>query len=298
MSTGFPGRRSLRRLLLGDTARRYGPLASVMLMLPLLAVLLLVFYLPIVRLLLRSLFDPDATLRHYARLISQPLYLAVLARTLRTALIVSVASLLLGYPVAYLMARVRDRVAAALAVLIILPLWTSVLVRSFAWTVLLQRNGVVNTVLQAVGVTREPLRLLYTEGAVWIAMTHILLPLMILPIYGTLRGVPADLAVAAASMGARPSVVLRHIILPLSLPGVAAGTVMVFTLALGFFITPAILGGPRSLMLSTLISQQATTLLDWPFAGALSMLLLAVTLLIVVTFRRVLRLDRFTGDGA
>jgi mannopine transport system permease protein len=128
-------------------------------------------------------------------------------------------------------------------------------------------------------------------------MIHILLPLMILPIYGTLRGIPADLSFAASSLGASPAAVFCRVVLPLSLPGVAAGMVIVFTLSLGFFITPAILGGPRSLMLSTLISQQATTVLNWPFAGALSMLLLAVTLALVVAFRRVLRLHRVIGDG-
>jgi mannopine transport system permease protein len=210
---------------------------------------------------------------------------------------VTVATLLLGYPVAYLMARTGGRLASLIAILVILPLWTSVLVRSFAWTVILQRNGLANGLLQWLGVTSEPVKLLYTEGAVWLAMTHVLLPFMILPVYGTLRGIPPELPRAARSLGAGSLATFRRVVLPLSLPGVAAGAVIVFTLSLGFFITPALVGGPTSLMLSTLIGQQATTLLNWPFAGALSMLLLVVTLALVIAFHRVLRLDRVIADG-
>jgi mannopine transport system permease protein len=294
---GGTSRTSIRRLLHGETARTYSPLVSLALLLPLLAVLALIFYLPIGRLLGTSLLDRGLTIEHYQRLVDQPLYLTILLRTLRTALVVTVASLLLGYPVAYLMAQISGRLASLIAILVLLPLWTSVLVRSFAWTVILQRNGLANGLLQWLGVTSEPVKLLYTEGAVWLAMTHVLLPFMILPVYGTLRGIPPELARAARSLGAGSLATFRRVVLPLSLPGVAAGAVIVFTLSLGFFITPALVGGPTSLMLSTLIAQQATTLLNWPFAGALSMLLLVVTLALVIAFHRVLRLDRVIADG-
>jgi mannopine transport system permease protein len=172
-----------------------------------------------------------------------------------------------------------------------------VLVRSFAWTVLLQRNGLVNDILVGTGLVDEPLRLLYTEGAVWLAMAQILAPFQILPIYATLRGISRDLPRAAQSLGAGPLSVFWRVTLPLSLPGVAAGSVLVFILSLGFFVTPALVGGATSLMISTLIGQQVTQTFNWPFAAAIAAVLLVVTLLLVLVFNRFLRFDRVIGDG-
>jgi mannopine transport system permease protein len=289
---------ALDRFRHASSARMYSPMLSVLLVLPVLLVLVLVFYLPIGRLLATSVFDPAPTVAHYERIATTPLYTTILVRTLRTALIVTVLTLVLAYPVAYLMSRLVGWRLALLAALVSMPLWTSVLVRSFAWTVLLRRNGLVNDGLQAIGVTDEPLRLLYTEGAVWLAMTHILLPFQILPIYATLRGISPDLGRAAQSLGAGPASVFLRVTLPLSLPGVAAGSVLVFILSLGFFITPALVGGPQSMMISTLIGQQVTQLFNWPFAAAIAAVLLTVTLLIVLAFQRFLRFDRVLGGDA
>jgi mannopine transport system permease protein len=172
-----------------------------------------------------------------------------------------------------------------------------VLVRTYAWTVIMGRNGTINQVLQGLGITDAPVKILNTEVAVWIAMVHILLPMMVLPIYSSLRNIPPDLAQSAQSLGASWISVLRHIIIPLSMPGVAAGMVLVFIISLGYFITPMLLGGPTSMMIATLISQQATKLLDWPFASAIATVLLIATLVIVAVFNRVLRLDRVLGNG-
>lgn len=281
-----------------SAGRRYGPVGSLALLAPMAVLLAVVFIYPIADLLAASVWDPDFTLAHYRKLFTEPLYLTVLLRTLRIAFLVTAFALALGYPVAYVMSRVDGWKARALAACVLIPLWTSVLVRSYAWTVLLQRRGIVNTALQRLGVIDEPLPLLYTEGAVLLAMTHVLLPFIILPIYSTLRRIPADLTRAAQNLGAGGAATFRHVVLPLSLPGVAAGCVIVFILALGFFITPALVGGPRTLMISTLIGQQATELLNWPFAGALAAVLLGVTLALVLAFNRALRVHRVVEDGA
>jgi mannopine transport system permease protein len=278
------------------SARQYSTALSVLLVAPLLVLLAFAFFYPVGRLIAGSFSNPDFTLDHYVRLIDEPLYLRVLWRTVEVAFSVTLLSFLLGYPVAYVMARLRGGRAALISACVLIPLWTSVLVRSYAWIVLLQRNGVVNNALIDAGLISEPLRLLYTPGAVILAMTHVLLPFMILPIFGSLRALPVDLTRAASNLGAGSVRVFVHIVLPLSLPGVFAGALMTFILALGFYITPALVGGARTLTMATLIGQQATELLDWPFAGALSLVLLAATLVLVLLFRKTLALNRGFGS--
>lgn len=278
-------------------AGRLPPVATLLLLTPLVILLGAVFLYPLARLLASSLWAPDFTLVHYARLLSEPFYLLILLRTLWIALIVSLLALVLGYPVAIIMARLRGWPAGLVAACVLIPLWTSALVRSYAWVVLLQRNGVVNDWLRRFGLIEQPLQLIYTESAVVIAMTQVLLPFMVLPIYSALRNISPNLGRAAANLGAGHWTVFRRITLPLSLPGVFAGTLMVFILSLGFYITPALVGGPRTLMIATLIGQQMTELLAWPFASALSAVLLAVTLALAVVFRRSLKLDRITAHA-
>lgn len=290
-------RDTLLRRLRQAPAGRISPLASFLLLLPLIVLLAGVFFFPLTKLLANSLWDPEFTLGHYARLVTEPLYVKIFGRTLWIALIVSLFALLLGYPVALVMARLRGWRANLVAACVLIPLWTSVLVRSYAWVVLLQRNGLINSWLQGLGLTDQPLQMIYTEGAVLLAMTHVLLPFMVLPIYSALRNISPDLSKAAANLGAGSWRTFAHVILPLSLPGVIAGVLMVFILSLGFYITPALVGGPRTLMFATLIGQQMTELLNWQFASALSMVLMLVTLALVVGFRRTLKLDRVASHG-
>jgi ABC-type spermidine/putrescine transport system permease subunit I len=205
--------------------------------------------------------------------------------TLRTACVLTLGTILLGYPVALALSRLRRGAATVVLIVVLLPFWTSVLVRSYAWMVLLGRHGVINELLIGVGLIGAPLRLLNTSFAVHIAMIHILLPYMILPIASVLRQIDGALTRAAAGLGAPPWRVFLHVVLPLSLPGVAAGSLLVFVLSLGFYITPALVGGPRDLMLSMLIAQQVD-LLNWPYAACLSAALLAVTLLLIAAFQR------------
>jgi mannopine transport system permease protein len=170
-----------------------------------------------------------------------------------------------------------------------------VLVRSYAWIVLLQRNGIINNWLTEWGMIDRPLALLHTESAVLMAMSQVLLPFMILPIYSTLRNIPQDLTRAALNLGASRTRAFLSVTLPLSLPGVAAGCMMIFVLALGFYITPALVGGPRTLMIATLISQQASELLNWPFAAAISSILLVLSLGITIAFKRLLGVERMVA---
>ena len=262
--------------------------ASLALALPLVLLLGFAFVVPVAKLLAGSVFAPNLTAEHWLRIVQEPIFLRILLRTVQTATIVTVLAFLLGYPVALVMSRQQGRGAMLIAACVLIPLWTSVLVRSYAWIVLLQRTGVVNSALLSWGLIDQPLRLIYTEGAVIIAMTHVLLPYMILPIFSSLRSIPPELNRAARNLGAGPWTSFRTVTLPLSLPGVYAGAIMVFILSLGFYVTPALVGGPQNLTIATLIGQQTTELLNWPFAGALAGLLLAVTLGLVAIFRRVL----------
>ncbi len=273
------------------------PGASWMLIAPLLLLLAFAFFWPIVNLLSRSFFVPELSLKNYQRLFNEPLYWRIFGRTFWISACCCLLSLMLGYPVAYAMARLKGWRLAFVAACVLIPLWTSVLVRSYAWVFLLQRNGVVNAMLNDLGLIGAPLRLLYTEGAVLAAMTHVLLPFMILPIFATLRGIPPELERAARNLGAGRAQAFMRVTLPLSLPGVSTGVLFVFILALGFYITPAMVGGPQTLMIGTLIAQQVTDLLDWEFAGAVSTVLLVLTMGAVITFQRALSVERLAGNA-
>lgn len=276
--------------------RSYSPAASLLLALPFLAMIALAFLLPLGMLLHESLFVPHLNVANYEKVFDQAVYLRVMGRTLRISALVTIITLLLGFPLAALMARTRGLLLALLLLAVLLPLWTSVLVRTYAWLVLLQRNGVLNDVLLGLHIVSAPVQLLRTEGAVVLAMSHVLLPFMVLPLYSALRAIPHEYVRAAQMLGAGSFSVFRHVVLPLSLPGVASGCLMTFLLAIGFFVTPALIGGPQQMMLATLVQQQVTELLNWPFAGALVGVLLVFVLALVLVFNRVVRLDRFVGQ--
>ena len=251
---------------------------------PLLIFMMVFYAVPVAAMLMRSVAEPDWTLAHYAALSGDTVFRNVFWTTLHTAVAVTLGTLLLGYPVALALARAR-RTAGIVLIVVLLPFWSSILVRSYAWMVLLGRRGLINEALIAAGVIDHPLRILNTSIAVHVAMIHILLPYMILPIANALRQIDPSLARAAAGLGATPWRAFRQVILPLSMPGVAAGILLVFVLSLGFYITPALVGGPRDTTLSMLIAEQVDQL-DWPYAAALSATLLAATLIIIAAFQR------------
>lgn len=268
---------------LGQRDRRKGRRltwrAPILLALPLVAYMVVFYAAPVVSMLLRSFNDPTWSLDHYLALPGDVVFLKTFWVTFYTSIIVTVSALLLGYPVALALSRANST-APLILIVILLPFWTSVLVRSYAWMVLLGRHGLINEAIQALGLTDRPLRLLNTNLATEIAMTHILLPYMILPIANALRQIDPSLVRAASGLGATPWGTFRQVVLPLSLPGVAAGVLLVFVLALGFYITPAMVGDSREITLSMLIAQQVD-MLHWGEAATLSALLTATALCLI-----------------
>ena len=229
--------------------------------------------------------QPGFTLQHYRRFFD-PLYLAILQRTLVWSLVCTAVCLLLGYPVAYLVAR-AGRWRAALLFLVVLPFWTSFLVRTFAMIFLLRDSGLVNTVLLRLGLIDAPLTLLYTPFAVLLGLVYGFLPFMILPIYASLEKLDPTLLEAAETLGATPWAGFRRITLPLSLPGVVAGCFLVFIPAMGSFLTSDLLGGAKQLMIGNLIQNQFAAARNWPFGSAASFVVTALVLVAVTVYLRV-----------
>ena len=256
--------------------RRRAVGSAIVLSVPAVLLLLALFAVPLLRLLALSV--EGGSLVAYERALTNELYLRVIFETFKIAAIVTLLTLALGYPVAYVMAtsgRVWQLVGIAF---VLLPFWTSILVRTYAWMVMLGRNGVVNRTLIGWGVIDSPLPLLNNLAGVLIGMVHVLLPYMILPVFNAVKKVDPNLVLAAEGLGAPRWRAFLRVTLPLTMNGVAAGVTLVFTLSLGFFITPALLGGGRVVMIANLIEEQVRELLNWTFAGALSAILLALTL--------------------
>ena len=206
------------------------------------------------------------------------IYIDVLLRTLTISASVTVLCLLLGFPVAMLLTQVTEKTANWLMVLVLLPFWTSLLVRTAAWVVVLQREGLINTLLTRLGLISEPLTLIYNRTGVLIAMTHVLLPFMILPLYSVLKGIAPHYMRAAASLGAPPLVAFVRVYLPMAAPAIVAGSLMVFILAMGYYITPALVGGGSDQMLSYFVATYTTDTGNWGLASALGLMMLVTTI--------------------
>ncbi len=211
---------------------------------------------------------------------SNRIYLEVLWRTLTISATVTLLCLAMGFPVAMLLTQVSGKMADWLMVLVLLPFWTSLLVRTAAWVVVLQREGMVNSLLMRLGLITEPLTLIYNRTGVLIAMTHVLLPFMILPLYSVLKGIAPHYMRAATSLGAPPVTAFYKVYLPMAAPGLAAGSLMVFILALGYYITPALVGGGSDQMLSYFVANYTTDTGNWGLAAALGLLMLITTLVL------------------
>ena len=252
--------------------------------LPALILLSVLFVFPVARFLGFSV--EAGNLDWYAQALGKELYLRVLWNTFEIAVLVTFFCLLLGYPLGFLIATTTPFWATFGFVFVLLPLWTSVLVRTYAWMVLLGRNGVLNRLLIDTGVVSSPLPLLYNVTGVLIGMVHVLLPYMVLLIYGAVRRLDPAIVLAAQGLGASTWQIIWRIYVPLTMNGIFAGCVIVFVLSLGFFITPALLGGGRVIMIAVLIEQQVRETLNWPFAAALSAVLLTATLLVYALAQR------------
>lgn len=245
------------------------------------------FLFPLFGILKLSLFNPGFTTESFEKLASSPVAMLVMERTFTLALTVTALCVVTGYPIAYYLATSSPRWRTILVYLILLPFWTSILIRTYTWMVVLGREGLVNSVLQWTGLTDAPIQLLFTGLAVHLAMVQILMPIVIITCYSTMIEIDEGLIRAARTLGATPAQAFAKVFLPLSMPGVATGAAMCFILSLGFYITPALLGGRRNVMLSNLIDFEVHQTLNWSFASVLALVLLAATLISLGLFRLV-----------
>ena len=264
-----------------------------MLLLPLLIFLTLVMLAPLLIMLVQSFTDPTIGLQNYRAIFENPLYLRVLQNTFLIAISVTVLTVLIGFPYAYLMTIATPMWRLVLLIAVLVPFWTSLLVRSFALVLTLRDTGVINTTLEAIGVISEPLPLFRSIWGVLFGMVQITLPFAVLPLYATMRGIDRNLLLAAESLGARPSLAFAKVFVPLTVPGLMAGSILVFVQTLGYYITPALLGGPRDTMIGELIVQQVTTILRFGFGTALGVLLLVSTFLLLFIASRFVDMKQY-----
>ncbi|HZZ02470.1 ABC transporter permease [Paraburkholderia sp.] len=258
--------------------RRRREWRSIRLLVPALLLLVIFFLLPVLSLLLRSVLEPTPGLSNYAQLLGSTTYLRVFGNTFLVATVVTAATLAIGFPTAWLLAIAPRRLSSLLFAVMLLSMWTNLLARTFAWMVLLQQTGPINRLLMALGVISEPLTLVNNLIGVTIGMTYIMLPFLVMPLHATLRGIDPSTLRAAAICGASRWQAFWRVLVPLAMPGIASGALMVFVMALGYFVTPALLGGASYMMLAELIAQLVQQLLNWGLAGAAAFVLLAVTL--------------------
>ncbi|NLS00055.1 ABC transporter permease [Rhizobium sp. P38BS-XIX] len=247
-------------------------------LLPALLIIALFFIVPVCMLLLRSVLEPQLGLQNYVALLGSTTYLRVFLNTFMVAGLVTIVSIIIGYPIAWLLAIMPERWSRLVLAIIVLSMWTNLLARTYAWMVLLQRTGVVNKLLIGLGLIDKPLALVNNLVGVTIGMTYIMLPFVILPLMGVLRSIDPGILRAASLCGANKRQCFMLILLPLSLPGIAAGALMVFVMSLGYYVTPALLGGTSNMMLAELVAQFVQSLVNWGMGGAAAFVLLLVTL--------------------
>lgn len=282
----------MNKAMLLRASRRIG---VVSLLAPAVVLLVPLYIYPLVQIGSLSFGDQGWSTANYVELFSDPFLLRVLYQTLRLSLVVAVLCVLVGYPIAYAMCVVSQRTSRAMALLILLPLWTSALVRCFAWIVILGRNGIVNAVLSDLGLINEPLKLVYNTVGVYVGMVHIGLPFLILPLYNSLRRIDLRLLSAAESLGSRPISAFFWIVLPLSMPGVLAGALLVFMFSVGMFVIPALLGGLSDTTYMMAVEKQVNELSNWGLAAAMSVLLLGVTGILSLLYERTLNIETSSG---
>lgn len=259
------------------------------------------FVWPVAQLLGLSLFDPDSgkpSIATYERIAATDVYLRVLGITFRIAGYTALYSLLIGYPLAYWLSRLPDRYRGRMLLFVMVPFWTSYLVKTFAWMIVLGRSGIINSLAMGSGVVDHPLPLLHNEFGVMVGMVHAMVPLAVMTMLPVMAGIDRRLVQAAQTLGASPAHAFWLVYFKLSLPGVAAAGLLVFISSLGFFIVPAFLGGRRETMLAQLIITQVQELLNWPFAGALAAMMLAAALVSCWVYDRVFGISTIAGGAA
>lgn len=271
-------------------------LDSWLLLLPTLAIFIFFFLLPLFFLFITSFKTFDAgsgigsewTLQNYVKILFDKFYLGVLWRTVKIGLLTTLVAIVISYPVAYQITKANGRLKNYLTLLVLSPLLISMVIRCYGWVILLSNNGVVNNTLMKMGWIDKPLTLLYTEFSVVIGMVHVLFPYMVLSIMGSLERIDPSVIRASQNLGASPIRTFFSVVLPLTLPGIFAGSVMVFSLAVSSFVTPAILGGPQVKVMSFLTYEQVTTMLNWPYGSAIGFLLIFIATITIVVYSKLL----------
>ena len=261
------------------------------------------FVVPILLVLLYSFYHfsngtmiETLTLDNYLRVFQDTIYLKVFIKSLRYGVIVTLACLIVGYPVTYFLARSSYKRRDLLFLALIIPFWTSIVVRTYAWKMLLGTNGLMNHYLGKLGVIDAPIKLLYTEQAVIVGLVHVFLPFMILPLYAVLEKIDPSLEEAAKDLGANRFRTFMRITLPLSVPGISTGCLLVFILAIGSFLTPDLLGGTSESMISNIIRGEFYITFNWPFGSALAVLLLVIILTMVAAYNRLFKIEKIMGE--
>ena len=235
--------------------------------------------------------DGQFTMEHYQKMIKYKSYFRVFVTTFEVSLLTTGICILLGYPLAYFLASLPPRLAGLFMLAVLLPFWTSLLVRTYAWLVLLQRKGILNDFAISAGLWDSPIKLVHNMTGTLIGMAHIMLPFLVLPLYSSMRKIDRDLMQAAANLGASPTQSFWKVYFPLSISGMVAGSLIVFVLCLGFYVTPAVLGGGRVVMVATQITAILENQFDWGAASALGVVLLVVTLLVLFVATKLFKLD-------
>jgi putative spermidine/putrescine transport system permease protein len=272
-------------------------LVPALLLLPCLIWIFIFFLLPLALMCWRSLASEGFSFAPYAVLFSSPLYVKVMLTTLKMASVATLGALLLAYPIAYALTVTAGRLRAVILLFILIPYWVDIIVRSFSWLIMLGDNGLINKALTGLGLVREPLPLLYNAFSVLVAMIQILLPIAIVTLFGAMLRIDRTLIAAAKIHGASDWQAFRTVFFPLSLPGVYAAGLLVFILALGFYVTPALLGSPKETMIAQTIMVEASQLLDWAQASAAGAVLLVITTSIAAIYNRYFSLDRLWGGS-
>ncbi|MGY9033375.1 MAG: ABC transporter permease [Rhodobacterales bacterium] len=241
--------------------------------------------------------DGQFSMENYERMITRKSYFRIFITTFKISLFATALCILIGYPLAYFMSQLPNRIANLCMITVLLPFWTSLLVRTYAWLVLLQKRGLVNDWAISLGLWDEPIKMVHNMTGTLIGMVHIMLPFLILPVYSAMKQIDRDLLKAASNLGASPRRAFWTVFFPLSTPGLFAGALMVFVLCLGFFVTPAVLGGGKVIMVSMKIVSNIELFVNWGAASALGVVLLTLTVLVLWIASRFLNLENIAGGG-
>ncbi|MCI1588999.1 MULTISPECIES: ABC transporter permease subunit [Heyndrickxia] len=267
-----------------------------LLLLPTLLIFIFFFLVPLVFLFVTSFktFDANSgignewTFQNYIKFLTDSFYLSVLWRTVKIALLTTLITIIISYPVAYQISKVKGRLKNFLTLIVLSPLLISMVIRSYGWVIILSNKGVINNTLMDLGIINQPLTLLYTEFSVILGMIHVLFPYMVLTIMGSLERIDPSVIRASQNLGASSARTFFSVMLPLTLPGIFAGSVMVFSLSVSSFVTPAILGGPQVKVMSYLTYEQTAVMLNWPYGSAIGFLLIFLAIITIIIYSRIL----------